>query len=110
LSFLPGVCRKAAKEMVATVRQWQIHALSDKDLGDLSRMFDRVVRGWVNSDGRFYKSALYPSFTCLNRRLVRRAQKKYHRYRHQRRATHWLRGLARRQPGLFAHWQLGAYP
>ena len=60
--------------------------------------------------GRFYKSGLYPVFSSLNRRLVRWARKKYKRYRHQRRATHWLRGLARRQPGLFAHWELGAIP
>jgi RNA-directed DNA polymerase len=110
LSFLPGVSRKAAKEIVATVRQWRIHTMSDKDLDDLSRMFDRVVRGWVNYYGRFYKSALYPVMSSLNRRLVRWAQKKYRRYHHQRRATHWLRGLARRQPGLFAHWKLGAIP
>ena len=41
---------------------------------------------------------------------LRWARKKYKRYQHQRRATHWLRGLARRQPGLFAHWALGALP
>jgi RNA-directed DNA polymerase len=96
MSFLPGVSRKAAKEIVTTVRQWRIHSMSDKDLDDVSRMFDRVVRGWVNYYGRFYKSALYPVFSGLNRRLVRWAQKKYRRYHYQRRATHWLRCLPRR--------------
>ena len=110
MSFSPGASRKAAKGIVATVRQWRIHSMSDKDLDDLSRMFDRIVRGWVNYYGRFYKSALYPVFARLNRRLVRWARKKYRRYQHQRRATLWLRGVARRQPGLFAHWQLGAIP
>jgi RNA-directed DNA polymerase len=110
VSFSPAVSRKAAKEIVAAVRQWRIHTMSDKSLEDLSRMFDRVIRGWVNYYGRFYKSGLYPVFASLNRRLVRWAQKKYRRYQYQRRATHWLRGLARRQPGLFAHWELGALP
>lgn len=110
VSFSPAVSRKAAKEIVATVRQWNIHEMSDKSLEDLSRMFDSVIRGWVNYYGRFYKSALYPVFASLNRRLVRWARKKYKRYHQQRRATHWLRGLARRQPGLFAHWTLGALP
>ena len=110
LSFLPGVSRKSAKKIVAVVRQWQLHMKSDKDLDDLSRMYGRVIRGWVNYYGRFTKSTLHPVFAGLNRRLMRWAQKKYRRYRHQRRATHWLRGLARRQPGLFAHWQLGALP
>jgi RNA-directed DNA polymerase len=110
VSFSPAVSRKAAKEIVSAVRQWKIHKMSDKSLEDLSRMFDGVIRGWVNYYGKFYKSALYPVFSSLNRRLVRWARKKYRRYRHQRRATHWLRGLARRQPGLFAHWALGALP
>ena len=110
VSFSPAVSRKAAKEIVSAVRQWKIHKMSDKSLEDLSRMFGGVIRGWVNYYGRFYKSALYPVFSSLNRRLVRWARKKYRRYRHQRRATHWLRGLARRQPGLFAHWALGAVP
>lgn len=110
VSFSPAVSRKAGKAIVATIRQWQLHAMSDKSLEELSRMFNRVIRGWVNYYGQYYKSALYPIFSCLNRRLVRWVRKKYKRYRHQRRATHWLRRLARRQPQWFAHWELGAIP
>jgi RNA-directed DNA polymerase len=110
VSFVPGVSGKAAKSIVATVRQWQLHQKSDKSLEDLSRIYNRVIRGWVNYYGKYYKSALYPVFSCLNRRLVRWVQKKYKRYQHQRRATRWLRRVARRQPAWFAHWQLGALP
>lgn len=110
LSFLPGVSRKAAREIVATVREWNIHRRSDLSLEELSRLYNRVIQGWVNYYGKFYKSGLYRVFTHLNRRLVRLVQKKYKRYRHQRRARHWLRERARRQPELFAHWTLGAMP
>jgi RNA-directed DNA polymerase len=110
VSFSPAVSRKAAKDIVATIRQWKLHNRSDKSLEDLSRMFNRVIRGWVNYYGQYYKSALYPIFSCLNRRLVRWVRKKYKRYRHQRQATRWLRRLARRQPRWFAHWELGALP
>ena len=38
-------------------------------------------------------------------------RKKYKRYRiSERRATHWLRQVARQQGGLFAHWQIGIVP
>jgi RNA-directed DNA polymerase len=110
VSFSPAVSGKAAKDIVAIIRQWQIHQKSDKSLQDLSRIYNRVIAGWVNYYGKYYKSALYPIFMRLNRRLVRWAQKKYKRYRHQRRATQWLRRIARRQPELFAHWRLGAIP
>ena len=110
MCFLPGISRKAAKGLVAEIRHWEIHRKSNKSLEDLSRIFDRVIRGWVNYYGKYYKSALDPVFSCLNRRLVRWAQNKYKRYYHQRRATHWLRAIARKQPGWFAHWRLGAVP
>ncbi len=110
MSFLPGISRKASKDIVAEIRRWQIHRKSDKSLEDLSRIFNRVIRGWVNYYGQYYKSALDPAFSCLNRRLVRWAQNKYKRYRRRRRATHWLRAIARKQPEWFAHWRLGAMP
>jgi len=30
--------------------------------------------------------------------------------RHKRRAEHWLGRIARKEPQLFAHWQLGLRP
>jgi len=111
VSFAPAISRKAMKAIVRTMRNWGVHAASEKELDDFSRMFNRYIRGWVNYYGRYYPSALHQTFECLNRRLVRWAMKKYKRYRgHQRRATQWLRGIARRHPGLFAHWELGIVP
>lgn len=110
VSFSPAISCRASKTIVAEIRKWHIHSMSDKNIDDLSRMYNPVVRGWVNYYGQFYKSALYPVFKALNQRLTRWVRKKYKRYKHQRKATRWLRQLARREPKLFAHWQLGAYP
>ncbi len=110
-SFVPAISRKGMKAIVQTVRVWRLHMASDKELADLSRMFNKNIRGWVNYYGRYYPSALRRTFDCVNRRLVRWAMKKYKRFRgHQRAATHWLRRLAREQPELFAHWRLGFVP
>ena len=63
--------------------------------------------GWIAYFGRFYKSALYPTFRHFNELLTRWAMRKYKRLRrHRRRAEHWLGGVARREPRLFAHWHL----
>jgi len=111
VSFIPAISRKAMRAIVHTMRDWRIHAASEKELDDFSRMFDRYIRGWVNYYGRYYPSALHRPLSCLNRRLVRWAMKKYKRYRgHQRRATQWLRRVARKRPELFAHWRLGIVP
>src|SRR5262249_62291623 len=85
VSFAPAVSGRAARHIVATVRQWKLHEKSDKGLEDLSRIYDRVIRGWVNYYGQYYKSALYPVFQCANRPVGRAAQRKDKRYRDRRR-------------------------
>jgi RNA-directed DNA polymerase len=111
VSFTPAIGRKAMKAIVRAVRDWGIHAASEKELDDFSRMFNRYIRGWLQYYSRYYPSALHQAFDCINRRLVRWAMKKYKRYRgHQRRATQWLRRVARQRPELFVHWELGIVP
>ena len=85
------------------VRGWKLPLRSDKDLDDLARMFNAVIRGWINYYGAFYKSALYPALRHLDRKLALWATRKFKRLRrHRRRAEQWLRQVAQRQPGLFA--------
>ena len=70
-------------------------------------MCNAAIRGWVSYYGAYYKSALYPTLRYIDRKLVKWATRKYKRLRgHRRRAEHWLRRIARRDRGLFAHWQL----
>ena len=107
VNFTPAVSNKAAKSMRQTMRRWAFHNRSDKSLEDIAHMFNPVLRGWINYYGRFYKSALYPTLRHFDRTLARWATRKYKRLRrHNRRARHWLRRIARRQPELFAHWRL----
>lgn len=107
INFSPAVSKKAMKKMSDTIRSWHIHLRSDKTLEDLSRMFNPIIQGWITYFGSFYKSALYPVFRALDRILVKWAMRKYKKLRgHQRRATHWLNRIYKKEPGLFAHWRL----
>jgi RNA-directed DNA polymerase len=107
VNFTPAVSNDAAKRMRQEMRRWQINLRSDKAIDDLARMWNPVLRGWIQYFGRFYKSALYPVFRHFNGLLVRWAMRKYKRLRrHRRRAEHWLGGVGRREPRLFAHWHL----
>ena len=109
--FLPAISSKAAKAIVAQVRDWRVHRRSQRELEDLSRMFNPIIRGWVNYYGQYYPTALRRPLSCLNRRLVRWARGKYRRLRDSpRQAVRWLRQVARQQPRLFAHWELGIVP
>jgi RNA-directed DNA polymerase len=107
ISFTPAVGNNEAKRMRQEMRHWRINLRSDKAIDDLARMWNPVLRGWIQYYGRFYKSALYPVFRHFNGLLVRWAMRKYKRlHRHHRRAEYWLGGIASREPRLFAHWKL----
>jgi len=111
INFTPAVSNRAKKAMRKTIRGWRMHLKPDKTLEDLSRMFNPVIRGWINYYGCSCKSELYPVLRHMDRALTRWAQKKYKKLsRGKRRATYWLGRIARREPKLFAHWQMGIYP
>ncbi|MFC4765995.1 group II intron reverse transcriptase/maturase [Effusibacillus consociatus] len=111
INFTPAVSNKAKKAMQQTIHDWRMHVKPDKTLEDLSRMFNPVVKGWVNYYGRFYKSELYTVLKHMNRALVHWARRKYKKLsRHKRRANQWLGKIARREPQLFVQWQMGILP
>lgn len=111
INFTPAVSSKAKKAMRQTIRGWRMHLKPEKTLEDLSRMFNPVIRGWINYYGRFYKSELYAVLRHMDRALVRWARRKYKRLEtHHRRANHWLGKIAKRESKLFVHWQMGIHP
>jgi RNA-directed DNA polymerase len=111
VNFLPAVSKDAVKAMGREMRSWHIARRSDMSLNDLARMFNSIVQGWINYYGRFYKSTLYPLLRRINEHLVRWACRKHKRLRRrEKRARELLARVARRYPGLFAHWRFGLKP
>jgi RNA-directed DNA polymerase len=107
VNFSPGVSNTAAKAIRQSIRDWRLDCCTDKRVDDLARMFNPIIRDWINYYGRYYKSALYPALRSLDRRLACWAMGKYKRLRrHRRRAEHWIRRIACRDRELFAHWRL----
>jgi RNA-directed DNA polymerase len=111
VNFLPAVSKDAITAMGREIRSWHIARRSDKSLDDLALMFNSIVQGWINFYGRFYKSMLYPLLRRINDHLMRWAMRKYKRLRRrEKRARQFLASVARRLPGLFAHWRFGLKP
>jgi group II intron reverse transcriptase/maturase len=107
-SFLPAISRKAAQAIVAEIRSWGMHRMSESELSDLSRRFNPKIQGWIAYYGRYYPTALKGVLRRLNERLTRWAQWKYKRFRtHASSAWRWLRQRAQTQPQMFAHWAIG---
>ena len=75
INFSPAVSREAATRMRQEMRRWKVHVRSDKAIDDLARMWNPVLRGWIQYYGRFYKSALYPVFRHFDTTLARWAMR-----------------------------------
>lgn len=111
MGFSPAVSNNAVKTMQQTIHGWHMHLKPDKSIEDLSKMFNPIVRGWINYYGCFYKSELYKVLRQLNLALIRWVRHKYKKLnRYWRRAARWLNGIARREPELFNQWQIGILP
>ena len=107
VNFSPGISNRAAQAIRQTMREWQLDCRNDKRIDDLAKMFNPIIRGWINYYGRYHKSALSRALMHLDIRLACWAMSKYRRLRgHARRARHWVQDVRRREPVLFAHWRL----
>ena len=108
VNFTPAVSAAAVKTMRQTTRKLNYRNRTELSLADISRMYNPVLRGWLEYYGRFSPSAMYPVLRHFNITLVAWAMRKYRRLKgHKTRACLFLESIAKRQPHLFVHWQRG---
>lgn len=106
VGFLPAISKKSAKRIRRTIKLWRVHLRSDLSIEDIARWSNPFLTGWINYFGRFYGSAIRPIMRYFDRILIRWAVRKYKRFKgSRRRASAWILGLRRREPGLFVHWR-----
>jgi RNA-directed DNA polymerase len=111
VNFSPAVSRDALRTMRQTIRSWHLQLMCDREVGDLSRMFNPVLRGWMNYYGRFRGSAMDVVWKHVNAYLTRWLRRKYKKLaRHKTRAVRALGKLATASPRAFVHWERGIYP
>ena len=112
VSFLPAISTKAAKAIRTTIREWRMASTrNNRPIEELARLVNPVAQGWMNFYGRFYRSKCIQVLRHINEALAAWARRKFKRFRRRERASvHWLGGIARREPALFAHWRFGATP
>lgn len=111
VNFTPAVSSKAKKAMRKVIHDWRMHLKPDKSLEDLARMFNPIIRGWINYYANFYKSGLYPVMRHINFALIRWVRRKHKKFEtHRKMAERWLGKIAQRDPKLFSHWEMGILP
>ena len=106
--FTPAASKNAQKAMRAKTKSKKWYRRSDLSLNDIAKLYNPVLRGWLNYYGRFYKSEMYRVLRHFNKTLVSWAMRKYKSLRGRKtRAVKFLLGIVKRDPCLFAHWKIG---
>ena len=91
------------------IRSWELHLKTNWRLEEIAAYCNPVIRGWFNYYGSYYRSELDDVVRQMDLRLGKWVERKYKKYKsHSGRAIRWVRGVRKREPKLFAHWQL--YP
>ena len=104
-SFLPAISKNALKKISAEVQSWRLYNRTGRDLIDIARDINPIVRGWMQYYGKFYRSRMYPLLSRINAYLVRWIRKKYQRLQARKKAMECWRGITERYPRMFAHWR-----
>jgi RNA-directed DNA polymerase len=109
VTYGPAISRKAAKGLRATIRRtWRLPARTSMNLQELAKMMNPAIRGWIRYYGRFRRSALVSALRTINPSLRLWVMRKYKRFKHRPlAAAAWLQRIARVEPGLLAHWEIG---
>jgi RNA-directed DNA polymerase len=112
IGFTPAVSKAAKKHMARTIRSWRLGRSTSLSFTEVAAMINRVVAGWINYYGRFYKSLLIAFLAeRINPHLVKWAMRKFkHLHRSPAKARQRLAHIADLYPGIFIHWRHGALP
>ena len=76
-NFTPAASKNAQKSMRAKTKSKKWHRRSDLSLNDIAKLYNPILRGWLNYYGRFHKSEMYKVLRHFNKTLVAWAMRKY---------------------------------
>lgn len=106
LSFLPAISQKAKTSINDKIRKLKFHRWSNRELGDIAKCINPMLRGWINYYGRYSKYQMTSVMLFVNRRLLKWACNRYKRFRGNKNKTYqWLKAVYQNYNYLFVHWQ-----
>ena len=108
MSFSPAASKFSIQSMKAKTRSFHIGRRTDMELNEIAKIFNPILRGWINYYAQFYRSGLDPVLKHFNMRLLAWASRKYRKLRGKKLAARkFIERIAKRDPNLFVHWKRG---
>lgn len=103
--FTPAVSKVAKKSMRKKTRSCNWHLRTDLSLDDISRLFNPVIRGWINYYARYGRTEFIAVGDHFNAVLIKWAMRKWQI--NKMKAIRYIERTAKRRSHLFAHWKIG---
>ena len=111
VGFNPAASNEAKKLLLEKMRSFKIHRRSQTSLEGLAEIMNPVLGGWIHYYDKYQKTSISSTLYRVNDMLLKWACRKYKHFGAARvSACHWLMEIAKREPNLFAHWQMGIKP
>ena len=106
--FLPAISKSSKKKINHQIKAWKVSKSSDLSLKQLSEMYNPAIRGWVNYFKVYYPRELSSLRQQWHTILTKWALRKYLRRfnGHRRTAGQFIYDIERREPRLFAIWEV----
>jgi RNA-directed DNA polymerase len=110
-AFTPAVSKAAVQQFRDKMREGREQGILLTP-EEMAKKMNPIIRGWANYFTQFNRcEARVKALDYVNLMLVRWARRKYKRFNHSPgKAFSWLGRLAKKNPNLFYHWQLGIRP
>lgn len=105
LVFTPAIGQGALKMINEKIKKMRLVSLMHGSLEDMSKVLNKVVRGWINYYGHCRRSELYKLVKILDMRLVKWVRKK-HKIRSWGKAWQILKQQKCTKPNQFVHWYM----
>ena len=104
--FNPAISNSAAKAIRKRIKGWKFHRWTEQSIEGLAQICRRVIQGWINYYGKYYKSEIYSVLQYLDGKLLQWTKNKYKRLKGSTvKASELLLKIAKSNPNLFPHWQ-----
>lgn len=108
VGFNCGISIKSRKKIIEQVRQTKFHRWSDARIGQIAKLLNPKLKGWINYYGKYRLSEMRVIFHRINARLVKWLLNRYKSLKGSIGEGYArLKSIQQEQPELFAHWAIG---
>lgn len=109
-AFCAAISLRAQKRIRRECKSWMLHKRVYASLADIAKMINPIIRGWYNYYSKFYRSLCLKTLASVDHHLLKWLRQKYLRYsRHKARARNALAEIRKKNPRLFAHWEVAKF-